>query len=124
MSTEVADFLVITDGLLTLPNANDGNNRDFTFTLDHPTNPAILSWVMGPSSPSGAATYSFKLNGTEVIKLQTPPDSGRRAMYEVANPATVVNGQNTLTLDWVVPPSPANSNVLISDIVLWFHRQV
>jgi hypothetical protein len=121
MTTEVADFLVITDGVLTLPNGHDGNDRVFKFTLDHPTNPAILSWVMGPSSPSGAATYSFKLNGTEVIKLQTPPDSARRAMYEVASPATVVNGSNTLTL---AVSGPTGSTVAISDIALWFHRQV
>jgi hypothetical protein len=128
--TEVADYKVLLDAKLTLPNPHDGDDKDFVFKL--PSDlipglpeipPGVLSWVMVGSSPSEAAKYSLTLNGFKLIEFHTPPDPHFRVIQEVLGSDVVLNTeplQNKLTVAKVGGPSDAT--VEMSDIVLWFHR--
>src|SRR3954451_9585745 len=72
--TEVADYKVIRDVKVTLPNDHDGIDKDFVFTL--PSDllpgvpelpPGVLCCAMVGSTPTRAAKYSFPLNDTKII---------------------------------------------------------
>jgi|tagenome__1003787_1003787.scaffolds.fasta_scaffold20196524_2 hypothetical protein len=130
--TEVADYKVIRDVKFTLPNDHDGIDKDFVFTL--PSDflpgvpelpPGVLSWVMVGSSPSGAAKYSFTLNDTKIIEVLTPPDPHFRVIQETLGSDVILHSgplQNTLTLRKT--DGPTDATVEMSDIVLWFHRNL
>jgi hypothetical protein len=130
--TEVADYKVLLDAKLTLPNPHDGDDKDFVFKLPQDFSPGVpevppgvLSWVMVGSSPSGAAKYSFTLNGTKVIEILTPPDPHFRVIQETLGSDVVLHTsplQNTLTL--AKTGGPDDATVEMSDIVLWFHRNL
>lgn len=114
---QIADYAIVDDGLFTLPNNNDGINKDFPFTLPNDTVlvRGVLSYVVRPTS-ANAANYTITLNGTQILRDATLEDPQRRAVHEVVSGNDLNRGANTL----VVERAGGSGSIQFSDIVLWF----
>lgn len=116
---EIADYLHLEDGRFTLPNNDDGVNREYSFPLplDTSTNSrGVLTFVARRSNP-GALTYTITLNGAEEISDNTQTESSRRAIQEVVSGLRA--GTNTLVFE-----VSGSGTLQVSDIVLWFQRNI
>jgi hypothetical protein len=116
---EIADYLHLEDGRVTLPNNDDGVNREYTFQLpsDTATNArGVLTFVVRRSNPGGL-TYTITLNGAEEISDNTQTESSRRAIQEVVS--GLKTGTNTLEFE-----VSGSGTLQLSDIVLWFQRNI
>lgn len=119
----IADYLVVADAPFTLPNNNDGINREFSFTLpdDTASSQSVLSYVVRPTSSNTAGlNYTITLNGTQILSDATLEDPQRRAVHEVMSGNDLNTGANTL----VVERSSGSGSIQFSDIVVWFRRNI
>ncbi len=116
---QIADYLHLEDGRVTLPNNDDGVNREYSFQLppDTATNSRGVLIFVARRPTSGGLTYAITLNGAEEISDNTQTESSRRAIQEVVS--GLKTGTNTLVFE-----VSGSGTLQLSDIVLWFRRNI
>ncbi len=119
----IADYAIVNDDTFTLPNDNDGINKDFSFRLPDDTAlvRGVLSYVVRPTSSNTVdLNYSIRLNGTEVASDVTMEDPQRRAVHEVVSGNNLRRGDNRLVVERV----SGSGSIQFSDIVVWHQRNI
>lgn len=116
----IADYAVISDNGVVLPNSNGDIDRDFTFNAPdvNAGTPSILAFLVNPDA--GDVTLRVTLNGTNILTQRFNGEPQPRSWHEVIGQNILQDSNNTLTLARI-----AGSGVVsVSDLVLFFQTNV
>jgi hypothetical protein len=125
MSEIVADYRVLSDGVIELAIAGD-LDHDFDFNLPanlHRQGNAFVTWMDRKDGPGNNVRYTISMNGTNIRPAHPPyaaiPDPSY-SRQEVISAALLRTGANTLT----VKVTDGNGELEISDIVVNFKKSI
>lgn len=112
-----SDYGVVTSAGFTLPNNDDGANKDLPFELPNATIivRSQLCWTV--RAVAGQPTYSITLNGTKVFEDRIAHPE-RRVMHVITS--ALRKGANTL----VVERTSSSGSINMDDIILHHQKDI
>ena len=121
-TARIADFSVITDGSFEIRTDGDIDwDQDFNLQDEaHLSSRSILAFVVSPGDDNENVRLRVQINGTDVrsaFRLNAPV---RRSIHEVVARNVLQAGSNNI--DFRI--TAGSGNLHISDIVLWWQRDV
>lgn len=120
----VADYIVLRDTSVTI---GDSGERRFTITLPgdiavtSARQSAVLMFLV--RTPNGSVNVEIDLNAQRIMNLTGLDAPIVQTIHEVIDPNILRAGQPNDFLFRVVSVQPANAELRISDIILWFQRE-
>lgn len=116
----IADYTIILDNVVTLPDSIGDVDRDFTFNAPavNAGVASILAFRVNPDADD--VTLRVTLNGTNILTQRFNGEPQERSWHEVIGQNILQDSNNTLTLARI-----AGSGVVrVSDLVLFFQTNV
>ena len=129
---QVADYIVMSDESVTIvPNPQTGTAGEHRISITLPSDAvvanarqsAILMFLV--RTPGGSVNMEIDLNARRILNLAGLNTPIVQTIHEVIDPNRLRAGlQNDFLFRVVSPPAtpPANAELRISDIILWFQR--
>lgn len=114
----LVDFKVVASANVTLPNADDGINKEFEFDLESDTQVVRSHLLWAVAAREGQPTYTVTLNGTQLLR-DTVGHPERRVMH-VTTSGAIKPDRNTLKVE----RSSNSGSVNVDDIVIYYQRAV
>lgn len=119
-----ADYIVVSDGAITLVPPGGDSDRKYTFTIPIGAkiapgqNPVLtfMTWAEG-----GIVDLVVELNGQNIVN-PTRFNSDRRSYHEVVNLNIPRIGLPN-DLVFRAAAGPSNARIWVSDVVFWFQRE-